>query len=71
MSISRNAHHPDVLVRRICWNVPNLAWSMDPCEYRQYAVPGDKVYQNHMRLVLHELTVSEQLKRAPFSSRIK
>jgi hypothetical protein len=22
-------------LRRIHWNVPNLAWSMDPCEYKQ------------------------------------
>jgi hypothetical protein len=32
--------------RRIRWNVPNLAWSMDPCEYE---APGDKVYLNHMQ----------------------
>jgi len=36
-------------LRRIYWNVPNLAWSMDPCEYRQDAVPGDKVHLNHMQ----------------------
>jgi hypothetical protein len=44
----QNALHRQNL-RRIHWNVPNLAWSMDPCEYRQEAVPGDKVYLNHMQ----------------------
>lgn len=34
-------------LRRIHWNVPNLAWSMDPCEYEQAA--GAKVYMNHMQ----------------------
>lgn len=43
-----NALHRQNL-RRIRWNVPNLAWSMDPCEYRQDADPGDKVYLNHMQ----------------------
>lgn len=33
-------------LRRIHWNVPNVAWSMDPCEYSQQ---GDKVYLNHMQ----------------------
>lgn len=36
-------------LRRIQWNMPNLAWSMDPCEYGQDAVPGDKVYLNHVQ----------------------
>ena len=34
-------------LRRICWNIPNLAWSMDPCEYREDQ--SDKVYLNHMQ----------------------
>ena len=33
-------------LRRIHWNVPNVAWSMDPCEYGQQ---GEKVYLNHMQ----------------------
>jgi hypothetical protein len=33
-------------LRRIHWNAPNVAWSMDPCEYSQQ---GDKVYLNHMQ----------------------
>jgi hypothetical protein len=33
-------------LRRIHWNVPNVAWSMDPCEYGQR---GAKVYLNHMQ----------------------
>jgi len=36
-------------MRRIHWNVPNLAWAMDPCEYEQRNAPGDKVYLNHMQ----------------------
>ncbi len=36
-------------LRRIRWNVPNLAWAMDPCEYKQQNAPGDKVYLNQMQ----------------------
>jgi transposase InsO family protein len=36
-------------LRRIHWNVPNLAWSMDPCEYKQDAVADDKVHLNHVQ----------------------
>jgi len=36
-------------LRRICWNVPNVAWSMDPCEYEQRDKCGDKVYLNQMQ----------------------
>ena len=32
-------------LRRIRWNVPNVAWSMDPCEYEH----GGKVYLNQMQ----------------------
>ena len=35
-------------LRRISWNVPNVAWSMDPCEYRQHDA-GAKVYLNQMQ----------------------
>lgn len=35
--------------RRIHWNVPNVAWSMDPCEYQQRDATGAKVYLNHMQ----------------------
>jgi transposase len=35
-------------LRRISWNVPNVAWSMDPCEYKQHDA-GGKVYLNHMQ----------------------
>jgi len=34
-------------LRRIRWNVPNVAWSMDPCEYQQQEV--SKVYLNQMQ----------------------
>jgi hypothetical protein len=34
--------------RRITWNIPNIAWSMDPCEYRQHD-DGGKVYLNQMQ----------------------
>lgn len=36
-------------LRRISWNVPNVAWSMDPCEYGQRDAAGAKVYLNHMQ----------------------
>lgn len=35
--------------RRICWNVPNLAWSMDPCEYGARDAANLKVYLNQMQ----------------------
>jgi len=41
-----NAAHRQNL-RRIRWNVPNVAWSMDPCEYRQQEEA--KVYLNQMQ----------------------
>lgn len=36
-------------LRRISWNVPNVAWSMDPCEYGQRDETGSKVYLNQMQ----------------------
>ena len=42
-----NASHRQNL-RRIHWNVPNVAWSMDPCEYKQCEICG-KVHLNHMQ----------------------
>lgn len=36
-------------LRRIRWNVPNLAWSMDPCEYEKRDETGGKVYLNQMQ----------------------
>jgi hypothetical protein len=36
-------------LRRIHWNVPNVAWSMDPCEYSERDTAGAKVYLNHMQ----------------------
>ena len=36
-------------LRRICWNVPNIAWSMDPCEYGQRDAANLKVYLNQMQ----------------------
>jgi len=43
-----NAFHRQNL-RRISWNVPNVAWSMDPCEYEQHAHTRAKVYLNQMQ----------------------
>jgi hypothetical protein len=43
-----NAAHRQNL-RRISWNVPNVAWSMDPCEYKHRDTDGGKVYLNHMQ----------------------
>lgn len=43
-----NAFHRQNL-RRIRWNVPNVAWSMDPCEYGQRDEVGAKVYLNQMQ----------------------
>jgi transposase InsO family protein len=34
-------------LRRIRWNVPNVAWSMDPCEYKQQEEA--KMYLNQMQ----------------------
>lgn len=36
-------------LRRIRWNVPNVAWAMDPCEYKQHDAADAKVYLNHMQ----------------------
>ncbi len=36
-------------LRRIQWNVPNVAWSMDPCEYKQQDADDEKVHFNHMQ----------------------
>ena len=36
-------------LRRISWNVPNVAWSMDPCEYKHRDTDGGKVYLNHVQ----------------------
>ena len=41
-----NATHRQNL-RRIAWNVPNAAWSMDPCEYQQH--DEAKKYLNQMQ----------------------
>jgi hypothetical protein len=43
----QNTSHRQNL-RRIRWNVPNVAWSMDPCEYKQQD-SGGKVYLNQMQ----------------------
>ena len=43
-----NASHRQNL-RRIHWNVPNVAWSMDPCEYGKRDADGAKVHLNHMQ----------------------
>lgn len=42
----QNTSHRQNL-RRIRWNVPNVAWSMDPCEYKQH--DAGKVYLNQMQ----------------------
>ena len=43
-----NAAHRQNM-RRIRWNVPNVAWSMDPCEYEQRDISGAKVYLTQMQ----------------------
>jgi hypothetical protein len=43
-----NAQHRQNL-RRIQWNVPNVAWSMDPSEYGQRDAKGGKVYLTQMQ----------------------
>jgi hypothetical protein len=35
--------------RRIRWNIPNTAWSMDPSEYEHRDGCGNKVYLNQMQ----------------------
>jgi hypothetical protein len=44
----QSAQHRQNL-RRISWNVPNVAWTMDPCEYKHRDTDGGKVYLNHMQ----------------------
>jgi len=44
----QNVFHRQNL-RRIRWNVPNIAWAMDPCEYEQRDETGAKVYLNQMQ----------------------
>lgn len=41
-----NAAHRQNL-RRIRWNMPNIVWAMDPCEYEHQ--DGEKVYMNHVQ----------------------
>jgi hypothetical protein len=36
-------------LRRIRWNVPNVAWSMDPSEYGQRDATGSKTHLNQMQ----------------------
>jgi transposase InsO family protein len=36
-------------LRRICWNVPNVAWSMDPSEYEQRDATGTEVHLAQMQ----------------------
>ena len=36
-------------MKRICWNVPNVAWTMDPCEYEQRNEFGRKMYLHQMQ----------------------
>lgn len=36
-------------MRRITWNVPNVAWSMDPSEYARRDAAGAKVHLNQMQ----------------------
>jgi hypothetical protein len=36
-------------LRRIIWHMPNVAWSMDPCEWKQHDASGAKVYLNQMQ----------------------
>jgi len=43
-----NAQHRQNL-RRIRWNVPNVAWSLDPSEYGQRDKSGSKIYLNQMQ----------------------
>ena len=59
----QNARHRQNL-RRIHWNVPNLAWSMDPCEYEERDETGAKVYLNHMQ------DLSSRYKFAPMTGNV-
>ena len=43
-----NAYHRQNL-RRIRWNVPNVAWSIDPAEYEQRDGNGNKVFLTQMQ----------------------
>lgn len=50
-------------LRRIQWNVPNVAWSIDPCEYGG-ATTGDKVHLNQMQ------DLSSRYKFSPMTAEI-
>lgn len=44
----QNASHRQNL-RRISWNIPNVAWSMDPAEYKERDERGTKRYLNQLQ----------------------
>jgi len=51
VSMARDDHNASLRqnLRRICWNIPNVAWSMDITEYEQRDADGAKVYFNQMQ----------------------
>jgi hypothetical protein len=57
-------------LRRIHWNVPNVAWSMDPCEYGGRDATGDKVYLNHMQDLASRYKFSPMTGDAPCGEEI-
>jgi transposase InsO family protein len=64
-----NASHRQNL-RRIHWNIPNVAWSMDPCEYRQRDSTGNKVYLNQMQDLASRYKFSPMMGEIPCGEEI-
>jgi hypothetical protein len=57
-------------LRRIRWNVPNVAWSMDPCEYGQHDATSNKVYLNQMQDLASRYKFSPMMGEIPCGEEI-
>lgn len=57
-------------LRRIHWNVPNVAWSMDPSEYGQRDETGVKVHLNQMQDLASRYKFSPMTGGVPYGEEI-
>jgi hypothetical protein len=57
-------------LRRIHWNVPNVAWSMDPCEYGQRDSIDNKVHINQMQDLASRYKFSPMMGEIPCGEEI-
>jgi hypothetical protein len=57
-------------LRRIRWNVPNVAWSMDPCEYGQRNLIDNKVHLNQMQDLASRYKFSPMMGESPCGEEI-